>query len=310
MDIGDRIKICLKQQNMNMKDLATKAEIPLSTLSDLMNGKTQKLDIKKAKDISSILHCTLDYLIDADLLSDEIGDELKEERERQGYSLGELSESTGIPVNILQAIEESEEQINFFLLKKICDVYGITISEFYVNSELYDLYIPSEFNGDVNSFEAFQKAVAEDAMNESIPSNASLVSGFIKVPVIGRIPAGSPVIAVQNIDSYEDIPCSWLNGDPTNYFILKIEGDSMEGDKVFDGDYALIMKCSSCDNGQICAVGITGETPDLYATLKRVYELDEEYLELVPENSKYPRRKVKRSEVNIFGVLKFSYRKH
>ena len=49
MNMGDRIRICLKQQNMNMKDLSEKADIPLSTLSDLMNGKTKKLDVEKSK---------------------------------------------------------------------------------------------------------------------------------------------------------------------------------------------------------------------------------------------------------------------
>jgi SOS-response transcriptional repressor LexA len=138
----------------------------------------------------------------------------------------------------------------------------------------------------------------------SAPQNTSPINSFTKVPIIGRIPAGAPQIAEEFYDGYEDIPSSWLNGDPHSFFILKVEGDSMEGAKIFDGDLALIKKCPTCENGQICAVGITGETPDLYATLKRIYSLDRDYLELVPENSKYPRRKIKRSEVNIFGVLK------
>lgn len=142
------------------------------------------------------------------------------------------------------------------------------------------------------------------------PVNSIPLNGFVKVPIVGRIPAGSPVIASQYIESYEDVPSSWLNGDSQNYFILKVEGDSMEGAKIFDGDYALIKKSPTCENGQICAVGIMGETPDLYATLKHVYVLDDEYIELVPENSKYPRRKVKRSEVNVFGILKTVHRKY
>lgn len=83
----------------------------------------------------------------------------------------------------------------------------------------------------------------------------------------------------------------------------------MEGARIFDGDLVLIKKCTSYESGQICAVGITGETPDLYVTLKRIYELDDEHFELVPENAKYSRRKVKRSEVNIFGLAKNVYRK-
>lgn len=165
MDMSDRIRICLKQQNMSMKDLSNLADIPLSTLSDLMNGKTKKLDIQKAKDISIVLRCSLDYLINADLLED-IGFELEQERESHDYTLEMLSQETKIPVEMLQKFEESTEPINLFLLSKICDTYGISVNEFKVDTEIYDEFITPYFNGDVDKYEAFKKAVDEDTLKE------------------------------------------------------------------------------------------------------------------------------------------------
>ena len=63
MEMSERIRICLRQKSMRLKDLAESAHIPLSTLSDIVHGKTRKLDIQKAKDICRILGCTLDFLV-------------------------------------------------------------------------------------------------------------------------------------------------------------------------------------------------------------------------------------------------------
>jgi len=142
------------------------------------------------------------------------------------------------------------------------------------------------------------------------PLNAVAVASTYAVPVLGHIPAGAPCIARESIEYYEDLPSKWLNSEPHNFFILRVEGDSMEGAKIFDGDLALIKKQRTFDHGQICAVGISGNTPDLYATLKYVYVIDDEFVELVPANNKYPRKKVPVKFVNIFGILKKTFRNH
>lgn len=125
-----------------------------------------------------------------------------------------------------------------------------------------------------------------------------------RVPIIGQIPAGVPCLAEVDIQGYEDIPRSWLNGHPENFFVLMVKGDSMEGARIFDGDSALIYKQPTFENGQICAVAILDDMNEQYATLKRVYDLDSQYVELVPENPKYSRRKVERKNIKIYGILR------
>lgn len=216
MNMGDRIRICLKQQNMTMKDLAIQAEIPLSTLSDLLNGKTKKLDVQKAKEISNILGCTLDYLIDADLM-DDIGYALQSERESKGYSLEELSAETKIPIENLKEFEDSIQPINFFLLQKICDAYDISVNQFYVDTEIYDEYIPEHFNGNVDSYEAFKAAKEQDALDEAriLAKIKKIVKKIKELPVdkqdkietlIDELASGVTIAAHRTDDSMKDLP--------------------------------------------------------------------------------------------------------
>lgn len=210
----------------------------------------------------------------------------------------------------------------FTKVENLCLSKGTPITQMVTNIGLSSSNVTSWKNGSIPRISTIKKIAdyfnvpieyfledAETIIDQPLPSNAYAVSSEVmSVPVIGRIPAGSPVIAIENIEGYEVVPKKWLNGDPQNYFVLRVDGDSMKDAGIFDGDLVLVKRCTTCDNGQICAVGITGDTPDLYATLKRVFMIDEEYVELVPENNKYPRRKVKRSEVNIFGIVKKSMR--
>lgn len=114
-----------------------------------------------------------------------------------------------------------------------------------------------------------------------------------KVPLIGEIACGTPILAEQNISDYlsvsADIKCD---------FALKCKGDSMINARIFDGDIVLIKQQPDVENGEIAAVMIDGE-----ATLKRVYKYPER-IELRPEN---PTHKVinyegeKLKEVKIIG---------
>ncbi len=73
MSIGEKILLLLEGSGMKQKELASSVNISQSALSDLLNGKTKKLDIQKAKDISKILGCSLDYLLDDECNKDSIG---------------------------------------------------------------------------------------------------------------------------------------------------------------------------------------------------------------------------------------------
>lgn len=113
-----------------------------------------------------------------------------------------------------------------------------------------------------------------------------------KVPLLGAIACGSPILAEENIEEYIDIPKE-LAGD----FALICRGDSMINARIFDGDIVYIRQQDSVDNGEIAAVLIDNE-----ATLKRV-RLFDDHIVLEPENPMYKPLAYWYEEMNTIRIL-------
>ena len=91
----------------------------------------------------------------------------------------------------------------------------------------------------------------------------------IKVPIIGQVTAGVPILAAENHDGYLDFPIykqSYLN---SKLFALRIRGDSMIEAGIMHGDYAVVEKRNYADNGEIVVALIDDE-----ATVKKYYNED------------------------------------
>ena len=101
----------------------------------------------------------------------------------------------------------------------------------------------------------------------------------VKIPVLGTVPAGIPISAVEDILDYEEIPKSWEN--QGEFFGLKIKGDSMLP-ILTDGDIVIVRKQSTADNGDTVIAMVTGDD----ATCKR-YERSNNGIMLIPNNSSY-----------------------
>lgn len=101
----------------------------------------------------------------------------------------------------------------------------------------------------------------------------------VKIPVLGTVPAGIPVSAVEDILDYEEIPKSWEN--QGEFFGLKIKGDSMLP-ILTDGDIVIVRKQSTADNGDTVIAMVNGYD----ATCKR-YERSNNGIMLIPNNSSY-----------------------
>lgn len=102
----------------------------------------------------------------------------------------------------------------------------------------------------------------------------------IKIPVLGKVPAGVPIEAIQDILGYEEIPASMLRGG-NNYFSLKIDGDSMYPDYK-TGDIIIIKQQNDCNSGDDCVVMVNGDD----ATFKRVIKQEKSII-LKPLNNNY-----------------------
>ena len=113
-----------------------------------------------------------------------------------------------------------------------------------------------------------------------------------KVPVLGTIACGAPILAQEHIDGYTSVPED-IHAD----FALVCRGDSMVGARIFDGDTVYIRQQEQVENGEIAAVLIDGE-----ATLKRVrYFEDCVYFE--PENPMYKPIVLRGEAMNTARIL-------
>lgn len=101
----------------------------------------------------------------------------------------------------------------------------------------------------------------------------------IQIPVLGTIPAGIPIEAIEEILDYEEIPKEWTS--QGEYFGLKVRGDSMEP-RICSGDVVIVRKQEDASSGDICVVMVNG----FDATLKKIKK-EPNGLWLVPFNKVY-----------------------
>lgn len=96
------------------------------------------------------------------------------------------------------------------------------------------------------------------------------------IPVVGTVAAGQPLLAVENITDYFPFPANLLPNEET--FILKVKGDSMINMGIYDGDYLIVEKTNTANNGDVVVALV-----DDSATVKRFYAEDGHF-RLQPEN--------------------------
>src|SRR5215510_384087 len=116
----------------------------------------------------------------------------------------------------------------------------------------------------------------------SIPASsrrpASQAATGREIPVVGRVAAGHPILATENIEQMIHLPKEWA---PTGAFLLKVAGQSMVGAHILDGDYVLVHPQQTATNGEIVVALIDDE-----ATVKRFYRT-EKGVTLKAENPRF-----------------------
>ena len=127
------------------------------------------------------------------------------------------------------------------------------------------------------------------------------------IPVLGTIPAGIPLEAIEDILDYEEIPTEWLQGNK-EYFALKIKGDSMSP-FYNTGDVVIFQKVNDCESGSHCAVMVNGND----VTFKKIIK-NETGIILQPLNKNYDpifytNEQIKELPINIIGIAKEIRRK-
>lgn len=122
---------------------------------------------------------------------------------------------------------------------------------------------------------------------------------MVNVPLLGRVAAGEPILATENIDSYFPVPAEYMPN--AESFMLKVKGESMINAGIFDGDQILVEKCSTARNGDM-VVALVEDS----ATVKTFYK-EAGHIRLQPENDTMDPIIVENCEIlgKVFGVFRF-----
>ncbi len=125
-------------------------------------------------------------------------------------------------------------------------------------------------------------------------------SEVAQVPVIGRVTAGEPILAVENIEEHFPLPLSVLGDEPEKDFMLRVRGESMINAGILDGDYILVHQQNTAHNGEIVVALI-----DDSATVKRFFR-EKDFIRLQPENDYMAPIYVKEASVlgRVIGVYR------
>jgi repressor LexA len=173
-------------------------------------------------------------------------------------------------------------------VREIGDQFNITVKG------AYDHVKAIEKKGYIRTEQNKSRAIVVLNVDAENPVDA------INIPLLGRIAAGSPILAEENIEEYLSFPKTMFkSGD---YFALHVKGDSMIEGGINDGDIAILKKQNTANNGDIVAALLTDE-----ATLKRL-KITGSKAQLMPENAAY--QPIAADNASILGKLVALFRKY
>lgn len=162
-------------------------------------------------------------------------------------------------------------------------------------------YETGKYEADIGTYMAIAKFfnVTLDYLLDNSSSDSSAV---VRVPVLGSVPAGIPLEAIEDIVDWEEIPAAMCAGEK-EYFALQVKGDSMWPDYLPE-DIVILRKTERCESGDVCVVYVNG----FDATLKQVKLAEDGSVTIIPRNPSYPPRTYSPEEVaelpvSIAGVV-------
>lgn len=153
----------------------------------------------------------------------------------------------------------------------------------------------------VVDFDAEMQREKASALSGSTEEKTLDRTDVVEVPVVGRISAGMPILAEQNVEDTFPVPTRFLPRG--NSFMLTVKGDSMIEAGIFDGDYILVQQQHTAENGDIVVAMVDGFESE--ATVKTFYK-EHGHVRLQPENQQMSPILV--NDVKILGLVRGVFR--
>ena len=161
--------------------------------------------------------------------NEELGKYLKSIRENLEYSTHDVNKLCDISQSYISLMENGKRKPSPIILKKLASIYNLDYIDLYEKAGYIDL----------------------------VESNVFPITDTPKkVPIVGRISAGLPILATENIEGYEFAPSSQIKEGYT-YFYLRVQGDSMNL-KFNEGDIVLVQKQDDLENNEIGVILVNG----------------------------------------------------
>ena len=190
-----------------------------------------------------------------------LGQIIKEYREKNEYSMAAFAEKSGISKAYISLLEKNRHpktgkkiSPSIQCIKQVADAIGMSFD---------DLFNTLEGNVTITS----------------APNHTPTTFSPTRIPVLGSVPAGIPIEAIQDIVDYEEIDAD--TAAKGEYFALKIKGDSMEP-RICEGDVVIVRKQDDVESGDIAIVMVNGND----ATIKRLLKY-QDGIRLMPSNPSY-----------------------
>lgn len=156
-------------------------------------------------------------------------------------------------------------------------------------------YETEKYEADLETYQAIANYF-NVSLDYLLGHSTATSTNSVRVPVLGSVPAGIPIEAIEDIVDWEEIPQDMCTGDK-EYFALEVKGDSMWPDYL-PGDIVIVQRQPCCESGDVCVVYVNGYD----ATLKQVKVDENGYVSLIPQNPEYPPRTYSPDEVQSLPV--------
>ncbi len=175
---------------------------------------------------------------------------------------------------------DKQQQILNFIEKQVSQKgYPPTVREI---CEAVGLNSPATVHGYLKRLERDGYIIKESGSSrgirlKNVPSNiSSMEKEYLEVPVIGRVSAGLPILAEENLERTFPLPMDFAK--KNDIYMLRVRGESMINAGIFDGDYVIVEKCENARNGEM-VVALVEDS----ATVKTFYK-ENNHFRLQPEN--------------------------
>jgi len=202
-----------------------------------------------------------------------------------------MTELTDRQQDIYQFIADSVRQKGYPpTVREICKAVGLR-SPSTVHSHLASLENKGYIKRDRAKGRAIEILAEEETTAHELPRE-----DVVSLPLVGRVTAGEPILAVENVEEEIPLPRQIVRGAADDGFLLRVSGQSMINAGIFDGDYVIVRRQQTARDGDIVVALVDEED----ATVKRFYK-EKDHVRLQPENEHMD--PITTRNVQVLGVV-------